>query len=168
MRRDGYRLAADLTRKQFAPLQHLRQCGQSGYFKNGRLQVINRDQRPPRGGHQGSDRDRHQDNASNLEDCHRHRRSNRHYDATGDSHYDNDHDDYSRGDDWQVRHGREDCGCDPAKPTTDYRWYYQDCWGYSYPYHTDLHQWPALQAGHKPSTPPGNATSAGPASDPRQ
>nr|KAG5686668.1 hypothetical protein BaRGS_031378 [Batillaria attramentaria] len=42
MRWDGYRLASDLTRKQTAELQRLKKEGKSGYYRNGKLVVTNR------------------------------------------------------------------------------------------------------------------------------
>ncbi|PVD25261.1 hypothetical protein C0Q70_15759 [Pomacea canaliculata] len=40
MRKDGFRLAVDLTRQQRLQLRHLKQEGKSGYFRNGKLHII--------------------------------------------------------------------------------------------------------------------------------
>nr|KAG5706088.1 hypothetical protein BaRGS_025710 [Batillaria attramentaria] len=42
MRWDGYRLASDLTRKQTAEIQRLKNEGKSGYYRNGKLVVTDR------------------------------------------------------------------------------------------------------------------------------
>ena len=80
MRKEGYRIASDLTKKQTAQLRAVQQEGKRGYFRNGRLQVQDNRRRDQRGGARDnrrskdgvrqpgnwSDDDRHEDDWSHY------------------------------------------------------------------------------------------------------
>ena len=156
MRRDGYRLAADITRQQAAQLQNLKHEGKRGYYRNGKLHVQQDSRRRDRQDRQGQWGDRQLQTASSNRGHQGNRRRDWREDDRRQHSRREDNDGWREGDDdwrgdsddWRNEEYDTSQRNGPVDYDNGYGYdaHWRGYWGYpNYMLHP--HDWPPLQSG---------------------